>query len=260
MVEPRTVGLRNTDRSADSPGHALRRRRRGVRPVHGPVLHAARAEFADLAGGAAGQRVLDVGCGPGALTTELVRRVGAAAVVGRRSVGAVRRGSRSATPGSTCGAAPPSSCRSGRHLRCGPRPARRPLHDRPCRRAGRDARVTRAGGRWPHASGITAAAGAAEPVLGGRARARPRRHPTSRTWPAPGRVSSSELFEAAGLRRRSRRQPLGEGRAPELRGVVAAVHARRRSGRRLRSGTRRRAASRSCASSARRCCRRPRSC
>lgn len=36
--------------------------------------------FADLASVAAGQRVVDVGCGPGALTTELVARVGAAAV------------------------------------------------------------------------------------------------------------------------------------------------------------------------------------
>src|SRR5262249_13782127 len=36
--------------------------------------------FADFAGVAAGQHVLDVGCGPGALTAELVRRVGASAV------------------------------------------------------------------------------------------------------------------------------------------------------------------------------------
>jgi ubiquinone/menaquinone biosynthesis C-methylase UbiE len=37
-------------------------------------------QFADLAGVGSGQRVLDVGCGPGALTTELVERVGASNV------------------------------------------------------------------------------------------------------------------------------------------------------------------------------------
>ena len=38
------------------------------------------SQLADFAGVAAGQRVLDVGCGPGALTTELVGRLGPSAV------------------------------------------------------------------------------------------------------------------------------------------------------------------------------------
>ncbi len=37
-------------------------------------------QLADLAGVASGQRLIDVGCGPGALTAELVARVGAAGV------------------------------------------------------------------------------------------------------------------------------------------------------------------------------------
>ena len=36
--------------------------------------------FADFAGATDGQTVLDVGCGPGALTEELVSRLGAGAV------------------------------------------------------------------------------------------------------------------------------------------------------------------------------------
>src|SRR5438094_1749048 len=38
------------------------------------------SRFAEFAGVAAGQRALDIGCGPGALTAELVTRLGADAV------------------------------------------------------------------------------------------------------------------------------------------------------------------------------------
>ena len=49
--------------------------------VHGPVLRAA-GECSSLTwpGSVRGQRVLDVGCGPGALTAELVSRAGAESV------------------------------------------------------------------------------------------------------------------------------------------------------------------------------------
>jgi len=40
------------------------------------------APFADFSGVAAGMRVVDVGCGPGALTAELVDRLGSSSVVG----------------------------------------------------------------------------------------------------------------------------------------------------------------------------------
>ena len=56
--------------------HELRRRGARVRPLHGPVLVPLSPQMADLSDVQAGQRVLDVGCGPGALTAELVARSG----------------------------------------------------------------------------------------------------------------------------------------------------------------------------------------
>ena len=55
-------------------------------------------QLADLAGVAAGRRVLDVGCGPGALTAVVVDRLGPDQGCRRRSLGAVRRGSEGAPP------------------------------------------------------------------------------------------------------------------------------------------------------------------
>ena len=46
----------------------------------GRYSRALAGQFASFAGVHSGQRVLDVGCGPGALTSELVRRVGAESV------------------------------------------------------------------------------------------------------------------------------------------------------------------------------------
>ena len=55
-------------------------------------------QLADLAGVRAGQRVLDVGCGPGALTAELVDAAGTGGRGGGRPVRVVRRGRSSALP------------------------------------------------------------------------------------------------------------------------------------------------------------------
>jgi len=68
--------------------------------------------FADLAraGIGGGQRVLDVGCGPGALTAELARRLGPAAVWAVEPSESFARAAASRPPGSA--GPPPSTCRS----------------------------------------------------------------------------------------------------------------------------------------------------
>jgi len=57
------------------------------------------AQFADLAGVGTGQRVLDVGCGPGALTAELVRRTSPEAVSAVEPSGSFAAAARERLPG-----------------------------------------------------------------------------------------------------------------------------------------------------------------
>src|SRR3954470_7152515 len=57
------------------------------------------SQMADFAGVAAGQRVLDVGSGPGALTAELVARLGPSAVVAVDPSGAFGAAVRERLPG-----------------------------------------------------------------------------------------------------------------------------------------------------------------
>src|SRR5437870_1016157 len=57
------------------------------------------AQFADLAGVRGGQRLLDVGCGPGALTAELVSRAGPDAVSAVEPSGSFAAAARERLPG-----------------------------------------------------------------------------------------------------------------------------------------------------------------
>ena len=220
-------------------------------------------QMADLAGVAPGQRVLDVGCGPGALTAVLVDRVGADHVTAVDPSEPFVAAAPARFPGVDVRAAlRRGAALRGRRVRRRDRAARRPLHDGPRRRAARDA--------------------ARDPTRRRRRRVRlgPRRRPRARSAcsgrpraeldPAAADESdlrrraraatSVELFEAAGPHATSRQSESSRRpRAPELRGVVGAVHRRRRAGRRRTSGGSIRLRATGCASAAASCSRAARS-
>ena len=69
-------------------------------------------EFVEYAGVVTGQRVLDVGCGPGALTARLVDRVGVGSVAAVEPSAPFVEAARSGCPGSTYGGGRRRTCRS----------------------------------------------------------------------------------------------------------------------------------------------------
>ena len=97
-------------------------------------------QLADLAGVRAGQRALDVGSGPGALTAELVTRLGAGAVTAVEPSAPFVAAAQARHPGvEVVQASAEAAAVPGRLVRRRARPARRPLHDRSGRRVDGDA-------------------------------------------------------------------------------------------------------------------------
>ena len=148
--------------------------------------------LADLAGVAAGQRALDVGCGPGALTAR-ARRAGS----GREAVAAVDpsesfvAAARERHPGRRRPARRRrASAVRRRRVRRRARPARRALHDRSGRGAARDGAGTPPAASSRPASGTTRAARARSRVLGRGAGVRPGGRGTSPISRARVRVTS----------------------------------------------------------------------
>ena len=198
-------------------------------------------QLADCAGIHAGQRVLDVGCGPGALTGELVQRVGAEAVNAVDPSEAFVAAARDRHPGVDVQSASAEELPFADdifdaalaqlvvHFMADPVAGLREM-----------GRVTRPGGVvaacvWDHA-------GERSPLASFWHAAReldPEVHDESDLAGArEGHLG--ELFAAAGLASVRADDDGGEGRLLELRRLVGAVHARRRTGRRLCQDARRR--------------------
>ena len=218
-------------------------------------------QLADFAGVAAGQRVLDVGSGPGALTTELVTRLGADAVSAVDPSEPFVAAARERHPGVDVQRAAAEQLPVRRPgIRRGPGTARRPLHGRPRRGpSGDGTRDARARCRGGVRLGPRRRTGAAQHVLGGGARARPG---------GPGRVEARGLAARASSPSSSGQRGCTTSRRPRFRSA-SSIRASRTGGSRTRSASGRRAATqpvstrsgrRSCANGAARSCRTHRSC
>ncbi|MCZ7588922.1 MAG: class I SAM-dependent methyltransferase [Gaiella sp.] len=199
--------------------------------------------FAGLAGVEVGARVLDVGCGPGALTTELARiaRPEAVAAVDpspafveaarERNPGVeVRHGSAESLPYAD-GAFDAALAQLVVHFMPDPAVGLREMR-----------RVTRAGGTvaacvWDHAGGAGPLARFWEAARG----IDPAVEDESRL-PGARKGDLERLFVDAGAARCRGAAALRRGRASELRRVVGAVHARCRPCRGVRDRARRRPA------------------
>ena len=196
------------------------------------------ADFAGIAAGADG--VLDVGCGPGALTAELVgagrSRVRRRVDPSEPFVAAARERYPDVDVRQASAEDLPFPDRLLRRRACA---ARRPVHDRPGRGRRRDeARHPSRRCRRRVRLGPRRRPGAAQPVVGCRARARPDGRAASRGRSARSEGDLARLFASVGLRDVEETALSVERQAPDLRGMVGAVHARRRPGRRLRRGPR----------------------
>jgi SAM-dependent methyltransferase len=168
-------------------------------------------QLADLAGVRGGQRVLDVGCGPGALTAELVSRLGPAAVSAVDPSEPFVAAARARNPGVDI-------CRASAEelpFPDGTFDAALALHGGSGRWTGRDGSRDPAG--WCRRGmrvGSQRRARPAQPVLAGGARARPgrrRRIPPRGRTAGPANVLTSALSTLNSLE-----APLETERAREL--------------------------------------------
>ena len=192
--------------------------------------------FADLVEVPDGGRVLDVGCGPGVLTAELVERYGADRVDAIDPLRAFVDGSpgpaaRRRRAAGQRGVAPLRR----RHLRRRARPARRPLHERPGGRAGGDGARHPAG--WASGRVRVGPRRRARPAVAASGRPSasldPVRHERVVLAGRPGRATWPAAVRRGRARRRRGRRAVGDDRADVVRGLVGAVRGARRVGRRL---------------------------